>query len=76
MLNDKYKQILGYTPSVYQFEIFNFVEHGIGNGAIRAYAGSGKTATMIANIRKARRYYKDNIEIMEDYSDDFINIYI
>lgn len=30
------------------------------------YDDRAKTATMIANIRKARRYYKDNIEIMEE----------
>lgn len=51
MTNEKYKNILNYTPSIYQEAIFDFVEHGIGNGAIRAYAGSGKTATMIAAMK-------------------------
>lgn len=78
MLNDKYKQILGYTPSIYQSEIFNFVEHGIGNGAIRAYAGSGKTATMIAAMKlvdpsKKIIFLAFNKSIEEEISGKLIN---
>lgn len=45
------KSILEYTPSVYQEEIFNFVEHGVGNAVISAYAGSGKTTTIVSCMK-------------------------
>ena len=41
----------GFTPSQYQNNIFDFVEHGTGNAVVRAKAGSGKTATMIAAMK-------------------------
>lgn len=46
-----YKQVLGNIPSKYQEKIFNFVVHGSGNAVIRAFAGSGKTATLIACMK-------------------------
>lgn len=46
-----YKEVLGYTPSPYQEKIFDFVVHGSGNAVIRAFAGSGKTATLIASMK-------------------------
>lgn len=46
-----YKDVLGNTPSVYQEKIFDFVLHGSGNAVIRAFAGSGKTATLIACMK-------------------------
>lgn len=38
---------LDYTPSQYQNEIFDFVLNGVGNGVIKACAGSGKTKTIV-----------------------------
>lgn len=47
-----YKQALGgLEPSKYQTKIFDFIIHGCGNGVIRAYAGSGKTATLIGAMK-------------------------
>ncbi len=46
-----YKEVLGNIPSVYQEKIFDFVVHGSGNAVIRAFAGSGKTATLIASMK-------------------------
>lgn len=45
-INDK-----GFKPSKYQEEIFEFVRHGVGNGIIKAAAGSGKTFTLIHSMR-------------------------
>ena len=36
-----------FTPSKYQAAIFEFIEHGTGNGIVRAVAGSGKTTTIV-----------------------------
>lgn len=38
---------LGFTPSEYQKQIFDFVQHGNGNAVIKACAGSGKTSTLL-----------------------------
>ena len=38
--------------SRYQSDIFDFVEHGEGNGIIEAVAGSGKTTTLVEAIRR------------------------
>ena len=46
-----YEEALGYTPSEYQEKIFDFVVHGCGNAVIKARAGSGKTATVIAAMK-------------------------
>lgn len=46
-----YKNVLGFEPSVYQRKIFDYVIHGSGNAVIKAFAGSGKTATIIACMK-------------------------
>lgn len=46
-----YNDVLGNIPSTYQEKIFDFVVHGSGNAVIRAFAGSGKTATLIACMK-------------------------
>lgn len=46
-----YKQVLGFEPSSYQTKIFDCVVHGSGNAVIKARAGSGKTATIIACMK-------------------------
>ena len=46
-----YKEALGYEPSEYQTKIFDFIVHGCGNAVIKARAGSGKTATVIAAMK-------------------------
>lgn len=40
-----------FTPSPYQEKVFDFVEHGVGNGVIKASAGAGKTSTIITAMR-------------------------
>lgn len=40
-----------YTPSQYQLDIFNFVEHGVGNAIIEAVPGAGKTYTLIQCLK-------------------------
>ena len=42
--------MLKFEPSKYQREIFDFVQHGQGNGIISATAGSGKTTTLVSLI--------------------------
>lgn len=39
-----------FIPSKYQQEIFNFIEHGVGNLVIDASAGSAKTTTLIKSL--------------------------
>ena len=41
----------GFTPSIYQQKIFDFVQHGTGNAVVRARAGSAKTTTMVAAMK-------------------------
>ena len=40
-----------FTPSKYQKDIFDVIEHGVGNIVIEAAAGSGKTSTLIKAIK-------------------------
>ena len=40
-----------YVPSQYQVDIFNFVEHGLGNAVIEAVPGAGKTYTLIQCLK-------------------------
>lgn len=48
----KRKEIdFGFTPSIYQEKIFDFVQHGVGNAVISALAGSGKTSTIVACMK-------------------------
>ena len=47
----KKKIDLGYIPSIYQQNIFNFVQHGTGNAIISALAGSGKTLTLVTCMK-------------------------
>lgn len=42
---------LGFTPSLYQEEIFNYILHGNGNTVISARAGSAKTSTCVSVIK-------------------------
>ena len=46
-----YRKVLGFEPSIYQTKIFDCVVHGSGNAVIKARAGSGKTATIIACMK-------------------------
>lgn len=48
---DKYEKFLGFEPSEYQIRIFDHIKHGCGNAVIKARAGSGKTATIIAAMK-------------------------
>ena len=41
----------GFTPSKYQQDIFDFVQHGVGNAVVKAKAGSAKTTTMVAAMQ-------------------------
>ena len=45
------KRDFGYIPSEYQEKVFDFVEHGVGNGVIKAVAGSGKTSTIVSAMQ-------------------------
>ena len=61
----------GFTPSKYQERIFDFVLHGTGNAMIKACAGSGKTATLIAAMkmlpkRKSCLFIAFNKSIVEE----------
>lgn len=40
-----------FTPSPYQEKFFDWVEHGVGNAVIEAFAGSGKTSTAVASMQ-------------------------
>ena len=46
----KKQEIIEFTPSKYQTDIFNFIEHGVGNLVVEACAGSGKTSTLVKSI--------------------------
>ena len=46
----KCEQILEFTPSKYQKQIFDFLQHGVGNVVVEACAGSGKTSTLVKSI--------------------------
>lgn len=41
----------GFTPSIYQEKIFDFILHGNGNAVISAKAGASKTSTCVASIK-------------------------
>lgn len=41
----------GFEPSEYQTEIFNFIQHGVGNCVIKAGAGAGKTLTAVTSMK-------------------------
>jgi len=42
---------MGFTPSKYQQDIFDFIQHGNGNAVISALAGSGKTFTLVNSMK-------------------------
>ena len=46
----KCEEILEFTPSKYQIDIFDFIQHGVGNLVVEACAGSGKTSTLVKGI--------------------------
>lgn len=50
MVKTKVTKPKSYKPSKYQLAIYDFVEHGQGNGVISASAGSGKTYTIIKSL--------------------------
>lgn len=39
-----------FKPSIYQQDVFNFIQSGTGNAVIKAVAGSGKTTTIIQSL--------------------------
>lgn len=41
----------GFEPSEYQKEIFEFIQHGVGNCVIKAGAGAGKTLTAVTSMK-------------------------
>jgi len=45
------KVTFDFTPSVYQQKIFDFITNGSGNGVVEAYAGSGKTTTIVTAMK-------------------------
>ena len=40
-----------FIPSKYQKNIFDFIEHGVGNLVVEAVAGSGKTSTIVQALK-------------------------
>lgn len=51
MVRKKKEIDLGFTPSPYQAKLFDWVQHGTGNGVIRASAGSGKSVSAVTAIK-------------------------
>ena len=47
----KEKIIEEFIPSKYQKNIFDFIEHGVGNLVVEAVAGSGKTSTIVQALK-------------------------
>lgn len=41
----------GFIPSEYQLKFFDFIQHGVGNAVIKAYAGSGKSTTCVTAMK-------------------------
>ena len=41
---------MSFKPSIYQQDVFNFIQSGSGNAVIQAVAGSGKTTTIIQSL--------------------------
>ena len=78
------KSVLDYTPSVYQEDIFNFVEHGVGNAVISAYAGSGKTTTIVSCMKlipKSQKclflaFNKSIVEALSEKVKNYSNCYV
>jgi len=42
---------LDFVPSEYQQKIFDWVQHGVGNAVVQAFAGSAKTTTAVASMK-------------------------
>lgn len=71
--NEKGREI-EFSPSKYQKDIFDFVEHGHGNLVIEAVAGAGKTTTIINCLKlipEGKRvlfaaFNKDIVETLKD----------
>jgi len=42
---------LDFVPSEYQQKIFDWVQHGVGNAVIQAFAGCAKTTTAVASMK-------------------------
>lgn len=47
----RYDELLGFPTSSYQYDIFDFVEHKQGNAVISAYAGCGKTSSLVTAMK-------------------------
>ena len=47
----KKKIDFGFTPSIYQQKIFDFITDGVGNASISARAGAAKTTTIISAMK-------------------------
>ena len=47
----KRKVKFDFTPSEYQQKFFDWVENGVGNAVLEAYAGAGKTATLVSAMK-------------------------
>lgn len=41
-------------PSIYQEDVFEFIQYGYGNAVISAVAGSGKSSTLIMALDKIK----------------------
>ncbi|MBQ3917685.1 MAG: AAA family ATPase, partial [Bacteroidales bacterium] len=41
---------MAFEPTIAQKTIYEFVEHGVGNGIIDAVAGAGKTSTLMGCV--------------------------
>ena len=42
---------LDFVPSKYQEAIFDWVQHGVGNAVIQAFAGASKTTTCVSAMK-------------------------
>ena len=75
---------LGFTPSVYQEKIFDFVQHGVGNAVIKAGAGAGKTLTIVSAMKlvpKSKKclfiaFNKSIVEELTRRLDGYDNCYV
>ena len=50
-MSRKKKIDFGFTPSIYQQKIFDFITDGVGNASISATAGSGKSTCLITAMK-------------------------
>ena len=80
----KKKIDLGFTPSIYQQKIFDFVQHGTGNAVISARAGAGKSVTIVSCMKlipKTQKclflaFNKSIVEALSEKVKDYSNCYV